>query len=146
MFGVRARRLQREILSAHELSRRTLLLNRLQVEFEDAKTHIAHRARRLSDMVNAVTPNVPPLTLDAALMEGIDWRLRIVQQHVKLLTQAFSEHVSILNSWVAFKLQRALFWLTLVYTILAFIAVIATWPQLVDLWGKVHARMPHSLR
>ena len=146
MFGVRARRLQREILSAHELSRRSLVLNRLQVEFEDARAHIAHRARRLSDMVNAVTPNAPPLTLDVALMEGIDWRLRIVQQHVKLLTQAFSEHVSILNSWVAFKLQRALFWLTVVYTILAFIAVVATWPQLIVLWGKVNARMPHSLR
>jgi hypothetical protein len=138
VFGVQVGRLRREILKAQELSRRSLLLNRLQVEFEDAKAHIARRTKHLSDMVNSIIPNRPPVTLDAALMEGIDWKARIVQQHLKLLTQAFSEHVSILNTWVMYRLQRALFWLTLVYTILTFMTVVANWPQLKDFWDKIH--------
>jgi hypothetical protein len=142
MSGVRTNRLRREILNAKELSRLSLLLNRLQAEFEDAKARIAHDAKHLSDLANSIFPNRPPVTLDAALMEGIAWKSRMVQQHVKLLTQAFSEHVSLLNTRVMYRLQRALFWLTLVYTILTFVAVVASWHQLEDIWSKVHLRVP----
>lgn len=142
MSGPRTTRLGREILSVQELSRRSLLLNRLQVEFEDAKSGIAHDAKHLSDMVNSVVPRRPSATLDAALMEGIDWKARVIQQQVRLLTQAFSEHVSILNTRVMYRLQRALFWLTLVYTALALIAVTANWPQLEEVWDKFQGRLP----
>jgi hypothetical protein len=146
MFGTRIAWLRREILNAQELSRRSLLLNRLQVEFEEAKARIAHHAKHLSDMVNSFIPNRPPVALDVALMEGIDWKTKIVQRHVSVLTQAFSEHVSILNTWVMYRLQRALFWLTLIYTILTFMAVIANWTQLHDFWDKVHVRVPPAAR
>jgi hypothetical protein len=142
MLGPLTTRLGREILSVQELSRRSLLLNRLQVEFDDAKARIAHDAKHLSDMVNSVIPGRPSVGLDAAIMKGIDWKTGVVQQHVTLLTQAFSEHVSILNTRVMYRLQRALFWLTLVYTVLAFIAVIANWPQLEIVWDKLQGRLP----
>jgi hypothetical protein len=103
------------------------VLNRLQVEFKDAKASIAYHAKHMSDMVNSLIPNRPAVTLDAALIEGIGWKARIVHQHVKLLTQAFSEHVSILNMRVMYGLQQKLLWLTVLYTILAFIGVIANW-------------------
>jgi hypothetical protein len=146
MFGARHTRLRREILNAQQLSRRSLLVNRLQVEFEDSKASIAHETKHVSDMANSIIPNRPAVTLDAALMDGIDWKAGIVQQHVKLLTQALSEHVSILNTWVMYRLQKALLWLTLVYTILTLIAVIANWNQLLDFWDKFHPRPPPANR
>jgi hypothetical protein len=146
MFRVRITRIRREILNVQELSRLSLLLNRLQVEFEDAKARIAHDAKHLSDMVNSIFPNRPPVTLDAALMEGIDWKARLVQQHVKLLTQAFSEHVSVLNARAMYRFQQALFWLTLVYTILTLVTVVSNWPQLEVFWDKVHLRVPTAAR
>jgi len=146
MFGPRTTRLRREILSVQELSRPSLLLNRLQVEFDNAKARIAHDAKHLSDMVNSVIPSRPSVTLDAAIMKGIDWKARVVQQHLKLLTQAFSEHVSILNTRAMYRLQRAVFWLTLVYTVLTFIAVIANWPQLEVVWRELQGRLSPTAR
>jgi hypothetical protein len=137
-------RLGREIVSVQELSRRSLVLNRLEVEFEDGKARIAHEARHLSDMVNSVIPGRPSVTLDTAIINGIGWKARVIQQHVRLLTQAFSEHISILNTRVMYRLQRALFWLTLAYTVLTLIAVVANWPQLEMVWGKLQGRLPRT--
>jgi hypothetical protein len=142
MFSPRTVGLGRQILTAQELSRRSLQLNRLQAEFEDARAHIAHYSKHLSDMVSTAIPGRPSVSLDAALMQGIDWKAKVVQRHAKLLMQAFSEHVSILNTRAMYRLQRALFWLTLVYTALALVAVVANWPQLKEVWDKFQGKQP----
>jgi hypothetical protein len=139
IFGVRFRGLHRDIRDVQELTRRSLVMKRLEVEFEGAKDLITRQMKHLSDMVNSANPNRPPMGLDSALMKGIDWKTKLVEQHVTLLKEAFAEHVSVLNIRLMYRLQLAIFWLILVYTILTFLAVVVVWPQLDQMWEKVHA-------
>jgi hypothetical protein len=129
-------RLGREIGTVQELSRRSLLLKRLTVEFEQTRPFIEHRCESFADMVNQASS--PPQAFNVALLKDIEWRAEIVRQHVKLVTDAFTEHVAVLNIRATHRLQRLILWLTLVYTLAAIATVAAEWPRIAEFWAKMH--------
>lgn len=116
-------------------------MKRLEIEFEASKGFIAHQMKHLSGMVNTSIPN-KMRSLDSVLMNGIDWKAKRVEQHITLLKEAFSEHLSVLNIRLMYRLQLAIFWLTLAYTVLTLLNVVAVWPQLKEVWHKFNGGLP----
>jgi hypothetical protein len=107
----------------------SMILERIAMEFEQEWKFIHHEMEPIKAL-NAIenhTKGREVRNLRDLMMESIRFRINLIRKHFSLVANSFSEYVALRNMEATYRLQRSIFWLTIIVAVATVIGLAANW-------------------
>lgn len=112
----------------YDLKHQILRIKRMLAEFQNAKHCLHHH---MGETINLKTPSAgQDSNYSSNVLAYFESELKSLASSATMVDQALSERLSIENIFVMYRLQRRVFWLTVVGVCIAAIGLIATWDKI----------------
>jgi hypothetical protein len=129
---------RRDMKLNDRVQKEEMFVSRLSLELEDAKPWLEREIRILGDLVQpAMHAAAGGYCMADALSRSLSFHLDRVSKHIDLVARSFTDYVSRRNLAVMYRLQIQVLVLTIVATLAAILGVLATWPQIREIFRGI---------
>jgi len=154
VFGsMRIRNLPRHTLNKYIklnniIKRESMLLDRITMEFEQQTRLIRYEMTPVEDMkeIKATSDGKQGGNLKDIMIESVKFNIELLKKPLSLITTSFAEYLAARNMEVMYRLQRSIFWLTIIVAIATIAGLAANWPNIQNFLNSLMKIMKSILR
>jgi hypothetical protein len=138
------RRLGTYFKLSNTVQRETMLLNRASLEFEQNKSLVSSHMQELRDLkeVGGGSDKERPGGLAGDSVREIEYRINLLNTQLAHIRNSISEFLELQNMDALYRLQRYVFWLSIIAALAAVVGVAAGWPNIKELWRDLSGALP----
>lgn len=125
----------------------SMILERIAMEFEQEANFIHHEMEPIKALKAIETPTKgrEVRNLRDLMMESVRFQINLIRKHFSLVANSFSEYVALRNMEAMYRLQRSIFWLTIIVAIATIIGLAANWSTILSFSETVARSVAGSL-
>jgi len=125
-----SRRMKKYIALNYVVQREAMLLNRVELEFKEAKDWFEGSVFAKLKSARKPTEEGKDHNLRDDALREIEWDIKQIKEQLDYIASSFSGYLSTRNMEAMYRLQWRIFWFTVIVTIATIIGVVATvWQQ-----------------
>jgi len=121
---------RRDIRLHNHLQRQSLLFSRFRAEFTQNENDLKRHSSELKSFDKLLRHRPEQKNMSDAVFSYIENHLKLLTEHIELVSNAFLDHLSSRNMELTYRLQRQMFVWTIVVTLATVLGLVASWPAI----------------